>query len=621
MKKLTMIIRHICFSGPDKEPSYLKFGYGLNLVYGASNTGKSSVLDAIDYMLGRESELKEVKEHVGYDRILLGIEFSNKEKITLIRSISGGDFQCFQGLHLSLPEKKDFQILKEKKSTKKIKSVSDFILEKLDLNNKKLKRNAKNETDQLTLRTLLPLSLISEANIQKDISPFHTIQYTKSTVEKSRLKLLLGGTDDSSLVSNKDEEKNKISHEARIEVLKELIEDQREKLALYSEEEYSLEDLLDQKNKLMITITDYQYLLQQTENDYLNILENLNTDRVSLRRNNEKLKEVKEMLIRFDLLKQHYDTDIMRLDGIIESGSLITAMLSVNCPLCGADKDNQNLDHECDGNIDITVEAAKAEVAKINILKSELRFTIDQLSLELSSLERTIPKIQGSLEKHQKHLSILSPDLSEKRVSYSELKDKSVDLEKAIDQTIMLASLEKKLKAANNNNKVKSKPSKKDETKIPTSTLDELAITIQSFLKMWGLPNVDRIHFDVNKNDLVINGKHRVSNGKGHRSITHAAMTLGLMKYLEDKKLPSVGFTILDSPLLAYEEPDDDEDDLNGTDVNECFFDSLVTWETRQTIIFENKKSIPQKMENGDQITFFSGNKLSGRYGFFPITK
>ena len=157
-----------------------------------------------------------------------------------------------------------------------------------------------------------------------------------------------------------------------------------------------------------------------------------------------------------------------------------------------------------------------------------------------------------------------------------------------------------------------------EERSLPTNALFRLSNEVKILLQKWELPNSDNVHFDKEEGDFVINGKHRVSNGKGHRAITHAAATLGLMKYSEANELPHFGFTILDSPLLAYEEPDSDEDDLSGTDVNINFFDSLSNWKTKQIIIFENKKSIPDKYSYGKQITQFTKNNM-GRYGFFPI--
>ena len=43
-------IRHLVFLGPQRTPASVAFGPGLNLVYGASDTGKSFIVEAIDFI-------------------------------------------------------------------------------------------------------------------------------------------------------------------------------------------------------------------------------------------------------------------------------------------------------------------------------------------------------------------------------------------------------------------------------------------------------------------------------------------------------------------------------------------------------------------------------------------
>lgn len=136
----TLQIRSVRFIGPNKKPAEITFGPGLNLIYGPSNTGKSSVLDAIDFMLGREWKLKEIPEHEGYAQVVLGIEFSNNQKYSLVRSIAGGDFKLYAGLQKQEPNDQDGVILRAKNPTKKISTVSDFLLKQLAFDGKKLKK-------------------------------------------------------------------------------------------------------------------------------------------------------------------------------------------------------------------------------------------------------------------------------------------------------------------------------------------------------------------------------------------------------------------------------------------------------------------------------------------------
>ena len=148
--------------------------------------------------------------------------------------------------------------------------------------------------------------------------------------------------------------------------------------------------------------------------------------------------------------------------------------------------------------------------------------------------------------------------------------------------------------------------------------LYKLSKVVQGLLNDWGYSHCNDVHFDKETRDFVFDGKHRKGNGKGVRALMHAAATLGLMKYQDNENsFNHFGFVVLDSPLLAYEEPENEEDDLSDTDINQRFFNVLATWKRNQVIVIENKKSIPEKYLAGDQVIEFT-RKSYGRYGFFP---
>ena len=82
-------LRHLTFSGPNLEPAFISFEAGLNVIYGASNTGKSFIVDTIDFMLGGKGPLRDIPERVGYDRVLLAMETLDGQEFTIRRSTSG----------------------------------------------------------------------------------------------------------------------------------------------------------------------------------------------------------------------------------------------------------------------------------------------------------------------------------------------------------------------------------------------------------------------------------------------------------------------------------------------------------------------------------------------------
>lgn len=75
---------------------------------------------------------------------------------------------------------------------------------------------------------------------------------------------------------------------------------------------------------------------------------------------------------------------------------------------------------------------------------------------------------------------------------------------------------------------------------------------------------------------------------------------------------------MLDSPLLAYREPEGDDLDLVGTDLNVQFYSYLSKLNPdRQVIIIENR-DLPSEITAHPNVLMFSKNPHSGRYGFFP---
>src|SRR5882724_5787100 len=97
-------LRHLSFHGPGLPSASLSFGPGLNVLYGASDTGKSFVVEAIDFMLGGKTALREIPERFGYDRVLLGLESLGEEQFTILRSAEGGDFRIYNGLLFDVPD-------------------------------------------------------------------------------------------------------------------------------------------------------------------------------------------------------------------------------------------------------------------------------------------------------------------------------------------------------------------------------------------------------------------------------------------------------------------------------------------------------------------------------------
>jgi len=65
MTATALTLRHLAFTGANKPIADIEFGDGLNVIYGASETGKSFILESIEFMLGGSENLRDIPERVG----------------------------------------------------------------------------------------------------------------------------------------------------------------------------------------------------------------------------------------------------------------------------------------------------------------------------------------------------------------------------------------------------------------------------------------------------------------------------------------------------------------------------------------------------------------------------
>lgn len=164
----------------DDVKSYVYFTPGLNIIYGESNTGKSLVLDCIDYLLG-------AKEH----------RFDNKLKIqsvTLLLDVRGKE--------VSLSRKIDSNEIEVVSKISEIKSDVYKLYGKKCINSVWLKlMGIKDDTkilmtlggrkQRFTVRTICHTFLIDETRIQGTSSILASGSGTNKNVATSTLTALL----------------------------------------------------------------------------------------------------------------------------------------------------------------------------------------------------------------------------------------------------------------------------------------------------------------------------------------------------------------------------------------------------------------------------------------------
>jgi AAA domain-containing protein len=612
-------LRHLSFHGPNRRPASVEFGPGLNVIYGASDTGKSFIVEAIDFMLGGRPPIREIRERIGYDRILLAMETLAGESFTVQRSVDGGAFRAYTGLHSEPPgEQVESKDLSDQHSDRNPDNLSSYLLERCGLAGKRVRRNKAGQTNSLSFRHLARLVIVNETEIIEPRSPLRDGNPINDTPNFATFKLLLTGLDDSALTTASPASPEHQSREAQMGLLDQLLDDYRARLNDLTGDPNDLEGQLD---RLEASIGLHVEQLGTTESEYRERADRRGDLRKRLEEGRERRAEVNSLVARFSLLDRHYASDLARLRGLEEGGTLFEVMGQGPCPLCGADPEHHRRNADSVVNVAGVVEAARSEIAKIEVLRRELAETVEGLIRERTGFDRRLPRLEQQVREVSDQVDrLISPKLARLRASYKEFADKRGEVREALSVLRTIQDIERRRTALENGSDggVESAVSDGD---LPVAVAEEFSQGIETILTAWHFPETGRVYFDAKSRDLVIAAKHRGARGKGLRAVTHAAFTLGILEFCRKNETSHPGFVMLDSPLLAYREPEGTEEDLIGTDLKDQFYSYLSDWpEDRQVVIVENTDP-PEAIRGRPQVIFFSKNPHSGRYGFFPAAE
>jgi len=611
----SILIKNICFLGTKVDPAFISFDQSLSVVCGASDTGKSFLVEAIDFLLGGK-ELRGIPELNGYDKARITIESSEKGLWTFERSIEGGNYRIFEGNIETATDARESGTIKMKHAAGKEDNISGWLLSAIGMLSKYIRKNANGDCRSLSFRDVARLIIVNEQEVIRQDSPFLTGQYVSKTAEKSTLKFMLTGSDDSAIVSVDARKTSESNDQAKAELLEEWIADAEDEITEHGFAREELEEQLDKLNKSILSSREQLQLAQSQ-------LSEMTTQRREIVNNREAIKDriddIANMLERFSLLRIQYITDLHRLMAIEESGSLFVHQERVPCPLCGASPENQHSGEECDGDVESIVIAAVAEMEKIKRLASDLDSTVTALRDESGRLSEELIVIEGQFNSVDNEIkSAIAQELSDVQYKYSEFVDTR---SKVVSCLSLFAKLDKLLAQREElfgDKEEGEGVEQKIATKLSTQVLHDFSKTVERILEAWDFPDTGSVYFDETTMDFVINGKLRGNRGKGLRAITHAAATLGLLEFCKERALPHPGIVVLDSPLLAYYKPEGDGDSLQGSALKQKFYKYLIEEHSDSQVIIVENEHPPEAFEGQLGLTVFTKNPKHGRFGLFP---
>jgi len=618
-----LIFRKLAFTGAAKEVAALGFINGVNVIYGASNSGKSFTIKALDFMCGAGSPLPGIRELEGYETCWLELDLPMSGRITLSRGVRGGDVSAFTGsfdqAHRGRP------VTTYGGSHDRPNSLSRFLLSELGVSDdKQIAATQAGRKQTFTFRHFATYVFTEETPMMAEGSPIKISDQSGATFDKNVLKFILTGVDDSSVIERPSTSDQKIANAGKIEIVDELIAAARADVrrAFPDDEEISALDLAAQETELATALEEQHAILAEYQME----LDRLRTERrrsMELREEAEdRAGEIELTLERFNVLGSVYDSDIERLESLEEGAAALMAGACRPCPLCGAEPEYQHAAHGLD-QVERSQRAVRAEIAKIRAERVDLGKALGSLKAEGDGLASRIARLSQQIGDLETTIDKLRPMEVSSRESYEELDRQRQRLRNGLNLIERIESLEtrrRELEAF----KAKGLPRGSVAVGVSGEIGHELAQIAQSALRAWHFPGDPTVSFDDKTHDILLDGKNRRGNGKGVRALMNAAFKISVLLYCRRHHLPHPGIITLDSPLLSYRDPitskhgelSSDEKEVVQSGLSEHFYRYLVSLSnTIQFIIMENDPP-PINLGPNSMITTFVGKEgEGGRHG------
>lgn len=612
-------IDRVAMTGPQKKTVDVPFVEGVNIVWGASNAGKSFIRKSIDYIFGGE-KVDIPAEGIGYDNFIVWLSTPTVGPITLRRSVHGGDIYMAHG-HADSVNSNSPGYEELKATHVQSPNVSKFVLQQSGFREARLLKNERAEKSPFSLRVLIRYLIVDETRMidEKSILLHHNTTVTAE--DKTLIKFLLTGVDGSSVEQVRSGDQLKAARDAKVELLSQLADKIRKKISL-ERSNIELENMLaiadqerDDLQRIMIDRQDAIDVLAAQVRAKTSALSDEETEIANL----------STMIVRFEELSSIFASDLDRLSGLEEGNFLLQKFAQMNCPICGAAPEHQYL-HRDLGSIELQRIAVEAEIAKIRREETELANTLAEAKDERTRRQIEAERILGARAKVQQALDRAMGLETSARVTFAKSNERVRELEKEMDDRRLLASYETEIEEVSRQRVASRQRAAGLNLDLTASEANELSKVIKRVLKAWNYPGGEAVHFSLQEQDIVVDGKNRRNNGAGIRAILHAAFKVALLVYCREAGRPHPGFILLDSPLLAYRPADEtkgfgalteEELEVQRANLAAHFYEYLNGLQNfAQIIVIENHKS-DQAVVAPYPNTQFTRNPKLGRAGFF----
>lgn len=602
-------IKEIIATGSGKTTSSVTFKPGVNIICGASDTGKSAILKSIKFLMGGKKTFGKKKN--GYDTFSIILQ-TLQGTITISRNVGKNTLSVESNVKGIVAGEYDANYDSKKGNSRPV--IQSLWLQLIGINKEvQVLYNKDGVRKRLTMLRILRSFYLNEEDIDEKNS---IITPEKQQSEKvyflsSLLYLLIG--DDFS--EHNEHESDKISAAKKTAITNFA----HHRIADWSKQRAQIEEiLLPLKNinieKEMEIAVDQLSEVESMLNDTLSSLSEIVNE---INENQDIAAEQSLVLNRYRTLKSQYSSDIKRLTFIVE-GEKIKGLESktIPCPYCATPV---KIKHDVN-----YTEAAKSELARIIVQMQGLENSERYVTEQLAEINKSIQNLNKKRDELQTLVSNkLKPEsrnLKEKIQQYKSY----IELQNTYN---LIQTLSKDLEEAivtetQPDDTVYDQTVYKPRDKFPANFAIDMAAYADSIFTACHYSGFNTAGFDMARFDLLVNGDLKADgHGKGYYSFINTVNGLALRQYFIDKAKYNPGLFIVDTPLHGFDEGVS-EHDKESMKFN-LFQYFIEHCDEGQTIIVENKRNLPNIDFEGKGIRiidFTHDNYVSefseSRYGF-----
>ena len=585
--------------------STLDLAPGLNIVYGPSNTGKTLILDCVDFMLGGEAR----RLYKPALRIYA---------VTMILDVDGAEVSLYR----ELDEKKNDIIVISKApgieggtytvgaKTKDKDTISSLWLKLMGIDKDvKIIRQIEDSMEQaLTVRTFYHFFVINENRIsgENSILKAGSQTYTKNIPVPTITSLIYLAKELNYISPNAAPKTSSKIITVKRTTAQSIVDGsvnamrERETISIKSDDPRTVEEIQTEINEILEQISAAEDSLQKT------------TDRDQIVTNQliEITSAIAESTIlknRYNALRTQYESDMRRLTFIAEADIHKGKIPKLDhCPFCNGELPKEKT-QSC-------LDAAIAEADKIELRIKDLQYADEALSKEMDKLQS---QREALVREQQQVQAAIRGEL---RPQVEALRDKlaifTAALEKAKAKEMLkhfTEVLNEQLLRIKNEDEFSNDFDVRE--KIREVLQEPLERLLTEILEKCNYDNYVGSRFDEDMCDVVVNGSEKLSQGQGFRAFLNSVMALAVQEMLNEFNMHMPHLLVMDSPILSLKEREEDKGtEITSDSMRGGLFQYMIEHEkNRQTIILENE--IPTLDYSTANIIHFTRKIGDGRFG------